>query len=205
MPLKFKALEKGYFTVDPETGSGNGSFQVSGQQNNGRSSRSNTLTVSANGVEPVSLPVAQAGRPEYIEIEATKTAAKEGGNVTITGESNTTKITISLGTGDLAVEVPAQITVNSVQTDNGATIEGDPGNTDKYTYSATFQVPENTTINEKTVQIIATAEGGQTDTCVLTQTAGDPHLTVDPAEVNLTWEGTAVTVNVSSNTAWTIA
>lgn len=205
MPLKFKALEKGYFTVDPETGSGNGSFQVSGQQNNGRSSRSNTLTVSANGVEPVSLPVTQAGRQEYIEIEATKTAAKEGGNVTITGESNTTKITISLGTGDLAVEVPAQITVNSVQTDNGATIEGDPGNTDKYTYSATFQVPENTTINEKTVQIIATAKGGQTDTCVLTQTAGDPYLTVDPAEVNLTWEGTAVTVNVSSNTAWTIA
>lgn len=205
MPLKFKALEKGYFTVDPETGSGNGSFQVSGQQNNGRSSRSNTLTVSANGVEPVSLPVTQAGRPEFIDIEATKTVAKEGGNVTITGESNTTKITITLGAGDLAIEVPAQITVNSVATDNGAVIEGDPGNTDKYTYSATFQVPENTTINEKTVQIIATAENGHTDTCVLTQAAGDPYLEVDPAEVNLTWEGTAVTVNVTSNTAWTIA
>lgn len=198
-------LEKGYFNVDPETGSGSGSFSVSAQQNNGRSSRNQTFKVSVNGAEDQTLTAKQAGRPEYVDIEATKAVVKTGGNVTITGESNSPKITISLGTGDLAIQVPAQITVNSVATDNGAEIEGDPGNTNKYTFSAVFDVPENTTINEKTVQVIATTDGGQTDTCVLTQAAGDPYLIIDPTEVNLTWEGTAVTVNVQANDNWTIS
>lgn len=205
MPLKLRSIAKGVFTADPETGSGNGSFNVSGEQNNGRSQRSGSFTVSANGVTPVELPVKQAGHPEFIEVEATKAIAKEGGNITITGESNSASVNITLGTGDLAITVPAQITANSVLTDNGAAIEGDPGNTNKYTFSVTFTVPENTTINEKTIQVIATADGGQTDTCVLTQSAGDPYLTIDPTEVNLTWEGTAVSVSVNANTTWTIA
>ena len=205
MPLKLRSIAKGVFTADPETGSGNGSFNVSGEQNNGRSQRSGSFIVSANRVTPVELPVKQAGRPEFIEVEATKAIAKEGGNITITGESNSASVNITLGTGDLAITVPAQITANSVLTNNGAAIEGDPGNTNKYTFSVTFAVPENITINEKTIQVIATAGGGQTDTCVLTQSAGDPYLTINPTEVNLTWKGTAVSVAVNANAPWTIA
>ncbi len=84
----------------------------------------------------------------------------------------------------MAITVPAQITANSVLTNNGAAIEGDPGNTNKYTFSVTFAVPENTTINEKTIQVIATANGGQKDTCVLTQSAGDSYLTINPTKVD---------------------
>ena len=53
-------------------------------------------------------------------------------------------------------------------------------------------------------QIIVTDEGGNTDTCVLTQAAGDAYLTVSKTAIELTYQGTAVSFNVESNTSWTI-
>lgn len=200
-----RMITKGFATIDPETGSGSADVQFSATQNDGRNQRTQAASLSATGVDAIAINIVQAGRPEFVSIEASKAAVKGGETVTITGESNSASLTVSLGTGNLEVEVPATITANSVATDNGAEIAGDPGATAKYTYTFQIVVPENETIEEKTKQIIITSAGGQTDTCVLTQAAGDPTLAIDPETVNLTWEGTAVTAHITSNTNWTIA
>lgn len=46
--------------------------------------------------------------------------------------------------------------------------------------------------------------GGQVANCAITQTAGDPELDVDQETINLDAEGTQQTLNVTSNTSWSI-
>lgn len=101
--------------------------------------------------------------------------------------------------------MPASYTAGGVSTDNGVAIAGDPGATAEYDWSIVLDVPENVTIGELTKQIIVTDEGGNTDTCLLTQAAGDAYLTVTKTSIELTYQGTAVSFGVESNTSWTIS
>lgn len=123
----------------------------------------------------------------------------------ISGVSNSKKLTFTLGTGDLSISLPSTYTAGGVSTSNGSDITGDPGATAQYNWSIVISVAENTTINSKSKQIVVTDEGGNTDTCVLTQSACDAYLTVSKNAIELTYQGTAVSFNVESNTSWTIS
>ena len=68
-----------------------------------------------------------------------------------------------------------------------------------------IDVPANATIGELSKQIIVTDEGGNTDTCLLTQAAGEAYLTVTKTSIELTYQGTAVSFGVESNTSWAIS
>lgn len=192
--------------VNPSSGSGNKTINVSSSaEHTGRSARSTVITITAANVEAKTVNVIQQGKPEFTNNNSdTATAVKGGQNVTISGVSNSKKLTFSLGTGDLNITLPTSYTAGGVTTANGAAINGDPGATAQYNWSIVITVAENTTISSMSKQIIVTDEGGNTDTCVLTQAAGNAYLSVSKTSIELTYQGTAVSFNVESNTSWTI-
>lgn len=192
--------------VTPSSGSGNATVNVSSTAaHTGRVARESVLTFKAANVENVTRNVIQAGRPEYVDIDDAASADKAGKTVTISGISNSKKLTFTLSTtGDLAITLPSTYMANSVSTANGANISGDPGASAEYPFSISISVPANTTTSAKTRQIIVTDEAGHTDTCTLTSAAGDAYLTVQLGDINLDWEGGAKTVTVESNTSWTV-
>jgi hypothetical protein len=195
--------------VSPNKTSGNGNDTVAwtGQEHTGRTARTTTATFSASGVESKVLTINQAGKTEFVSIDATASVSKSGGTLTITGTSNSSKLTFSItGTDNIGLTLPSSYTANSVSTNNGAAITGDPGAVQQYAFSITFTgISENTTISALTAQITVTANGSQTATCDITQAAGDAYLTISPTTINLTAAGTAVSMSVTSNTSWSIA
>ena len=191
--------------VEPSKGSGNKEVSIkSSAEHTGRLARTTVLTFKAAHCPDVQRTVNQAGKPEYVDIAESAAAEKTGKVVTISGVSNSKKLTFSLGTGDLAITLPDNYNANSTDTANGAEISGDPGAQAVYNFSIAVTVPANETVDPKTRQIIVTDEGGHQDVCLLTLAAGDAYLRVAEGEINLDYQGTPVAVKVESNTEWTV-
>lgn len=191
--------------VNPSQGSGDANVNVSSQtEHTGRVARTTVLTWKAANVADVQRTVNQAGKPEYVDVADAASADKAGKVVTISGVSNSAKLTFSLGTGDLDISLPSSYSANSMTTQNGEAISGDPGASAEYPFSIVITVPANDTIEEKTRQIIVTDEGGNQDTCLLTSAAGDAYVRIAEGVIELDYKGTAVTVAVESNTTWTV-
>lgn len=189
----------------PSSGSGNGTVNVSSTaEHTGRVARTTTLTWKSANVADVVRTVSQAGKPEYVDIADSASADKAGKVVTITGESNSAKLTFTLGTGDLNITLPSSYIANSVSTNNGANIAGDPGATKVYNFSISITVPSNNDVSSKSRQIIVTADNGEQDVCTLTSAAGDAYVRVAEGTIELNYKGDAVAVSVESNTNWTV-
>lgn len=199
--------------ANPNKTSGNGNDTVSwsASAHTGREARQTTATFAASGVESKTLTIIQSGKTEFVSFDsATAAIDKTGGTLTITGTSNSSKLTFALtGTNGIGLTLPANYTANSVQTNNGTAISGDPGATQQYTFSITFSgIAENTTISSKTSQLTVTPNSGSSAavTCNITQAAGDAYLTISPNTITIPAAGTpAQSVTVSSNTNWTIS
>lgn len=191
-------------SVNPTQGSGNKTVNVSGETHTGRTARQTTLTITAANVEPVTVQVNQAGKPEFVDSQDTAAVVKEGHVLTISGKSNSRKLTFSLGTGTLEMELPATYIANSLTVNNGEEISGDPGQNSEYDFSIQFTVARNESITDLTRQLVVTDEGGHTDTCLITQAAGDPTLSVSKNTIELDYLGTAQSFEVISNSNWSI-
>lgn len=126
--------------------------------------------------------------------------------ITLTGVSNTTKITFSKGTGDIiGADVAAiKFTANGAEATSGVIIAGDPGAKAKYNFSLTLSAAANETIEARTQQIIAIANGGQKATATLNQTAGDSFIEVTPTTIDVPQDGSVVQVTVDTNTTFTV-
>jgi hypothetical protein len=194
------------------SGSGNDTVNVTaGADNTGRNARSTNMTFKAANCEDVIRQVTQAGKPEFVTLQATAAVDKAGVvTLTISGTSNSSKLTFSLASGgSLDLTLPSNYTANSVSTANGEAISGDPGATAEFPFSIAFSnIPSNPSITAKSVQLIVTDNAGHTATCTITQAAADPTLSVSPASVTLDWnaatEGTSASFSVTSNTNWSI-
>lgn len=192
-------------------GSGNDTVNVTaGADNTGRNARSTNMTFKAANCPDVVRQVTQAGKPEFVTLQASAAIDKTGGTLTISGTSNSKKLTFSLASGGtLVLTLPSTYTANSVATANGAAIAGDPGGSQEFPFSIQFaNVGANPTIMAKSVQLIVTDDGGHTATCTITQAAGDPTLSVTPSSITLDWNAataqTSASFNVTSNTNWTV-
>lgn len=196
-----------WLKVDPSQGSGNATVKVSSTaEHTGRKARTTTLTWKAANVQDIVRNVSQAGKPEHVSIAESASADKAGKLVTISGVSNSAKLTFSFGSGNLTdITLPSTYTANSVSTNNGAAISGDPGAAAEYNFSIAITVPANPDIAEKTRQIIVTNEAGDTAICTLRSAAGDAFVTVQEGTIELDYLGTPVSWSVESNTTWTIS
>lgn len=198
--------------VNPSSGSGDTTLQVKAEVVNrgNRLAQVATFEVEGTGVAEKKQFVANhLPAVEFIRFDNTKPAVdKDGGTITLTGVSNTTKITFSKGkgTGDIiGADVAAiKFTVNGTEATSGVAIAGDPGAKAKYNFSLTLSAAANETIEARTQQIIATANGGQKATATLNQTAGDPFIEVAPTSIDVPQDGSAVQVTVDTNTTFTV-
>jgi hypothetical protein len=190
-------------TVNPSSGSGNDTVSVGASVHTGRSQRSGSLTFKATGVTDIPVSVTQTAKPEFVTVENVS-AAKGGGNVTISGVSNSSKLTFALGGGDITISLPGTYSAGGANTSNGAAIAGDPGATEQFNFALTVSVPANTTIAVKTRIITVAANGGQSASATITQAAGDPTLSVNPTTLTIDANGTQVSVSVTSNTNWSV-
>lgn len=188
----------GFVTVDPVSGSGDQAVNFSGEKHTGRLQRTINLTVTTNGGAKKALVVNQAAAAEVVSSGSPNASVqKTGGNVTITGKSNSTKLTLQL---------PTNYTAAGKTTANGAVIADDPGAAGEFVWSITISdVPANATIEELTATLKVTAAGGQTANVTVTQAAGDSTIELDKEIINLDVNGTQQTVNVTSNDSWTWA
>lgn len=193
------------------SGNGNDTVSWSASAHTGREPRQTKATFSASNVEDKELTIIQSGKTEFVSFDsATATVDKAGGTLTITGISNSSKLTFALtGTNGIGLVLPSSYSANSVNTNNGAAISGDPGASQQYAFSITFSnIGENTTIDSKTSQLTVTPNSGSSAavTCTITQAAGDAYLTISPTTITIPAAGTpAQSVSVSSNTNWTIS
>lgn len=196
--------------VNPSSGSGDTTLQVKAEIANrgNRVVQSATFEVEAAGVSEKKQFVANhVPAAEFIQFDnASPAVDKDGGAITLTGESNTLKITFSKGAGDIiAADISAiQFQANGSNATSGTAISNDPGAKAKYTFSLTLNASANDTIKARTQQIIAIANGGQRATATLNQTAGDPFIEVTPTTIDVPQDGTAVQVTVDTNTTFTV-
>lgn len=198
----------GFVTVDPVSGSGDQAVSISGDKYTGRLERTANLIVVTNGGVQKALVVNQAAAAESVTSDSpTATVAKTGGNVTITGKSNSTKLTFAATPAKengLTLQLPENYTAAGKQTANGAVIADDPGATGEFVWSITISnVPANVSIEELVATLSVTAAGGQKAQVTITQAAGDSTLEIDKETINLDVNGSAQTVNVASNDEWT--
>lgn len=198
----------GFVTVDPVSGSGDQAVSISGDKYTGRLERTANLIVVTNGGVQKALVVNQAAAAESVTSDSpTATVAKTGGNVTITGKSNSTKLTFAATPAEengLTLQLPENYTAAGKQTANGAIIADDPGATGEFVWSITISnVLANVSIEELVAMLSVTAAGGQKAQVTITQAAGDSTLEIDKETINLDVNGSAQTVNVTSNDEWT--
>lgn len=198
----------GFVTVDPVSGSGDQAVNFSGEKHTGRLQRTINLTVATNGGAKKALVVNQAAAAEVVRSDSPNASVqKTGGNVTITGKSNSTKLTFAVTPAEengLTLQLPANYTAAGKTTTNGAVIADDPGAASEFVWSITISdVPANVTIEELTATLKVTAAGGQTANVTVTQAAGDSTIELDKETINLDVNGTQQTVNVTSNDSWT--
>lgn len=200
----------GFVTVDPVSGSGDQAVNFSGEKHTGRLQRTINLTVTTNGGAKKALVVNQAAAAEVVRSDSPNASVqKTGGNVTITGKSNSTKLTFAVTPAEengLTLQLPANYTAAGKTTANGVVIADDPGAAGEFVWSITISdVPANVTIEELTATLKVTAAGGQTANVTVTQAAGDSTIELDKETINLDVNGTQQTVNVTSNDSWTWA
>lgn len=203
-------MKIGFATFNPGSGNGDQAVNVSGEKYKGRVLRTVTAKFSTDdGSVTKNVIVNQRPVTEFVEIDSTASIDKTGGTITINGKSNSTKLTFSLKadkTHPLTVKLPAQYTAAGGQVNNGAVIDSDPGATGAFNFSITLSdIPANSTVDSLITTLTVTAAGGQKANTVITQTSGDPTLEVDTETINLDANGTQQTINVTSNTAWSIS
>lgn len=196
--------------VSPSSGSGDTTLHVMAEVANrgNRVAQTAAFEVEAAGVAEKKQFVAKhLPAAEFIEFDNPSPAVdKDGGAITLTGKSNSQKITFSKGVGDIIdADIAAiKFTANGAEATSGTAIMSDPGAKAKYSFSLTLNASPNDTIEVRTQQIIAKANGGQKATATLSQTAGDPFIEVTPTSIDVPQNGTAVQVTVDTNTTFTV-
>lgn len=202
----------GWLTAAPSTG-GSINTTITATQHTGRSNRTGvvTFTVTAGGAKTAKFNATQTAKAEFVSwAQSTYSATKSGGTVTMTGTSNSSKITFSLKSGgSIIATIPTTYTANSNTTNNGAAISGDPGSTAQFSFSIGIVIPANITIDTKSCVIVATPNSGAAVEATINQAAGDVMLDVSPTTITLPASGTASgdegKVNVIANTSWTVS
>lgn len=195
-----------WLNITPIQGSGNGTITNSASEHTGRVARVGTVTVTGVGVStPATYKVTQEPKSEFVSYDNGDEMAvpKEGGKITVSGKSNSSKLTFQwLGSSD--VTIPSSYMAGGMTTNNGSNIEGDPGASSEYIFSIELNFPSND-ITEDIRTLIVKANGGQTAQIAIKQAAENATLSVTPTEITIPQDGSAVSVQVKSNTNWTVS
>ena len=168
-----ESLTKGGFTLTPKTGTGNAKVSISCSERTGRVDTSPvTFTAKMNGFSvSKSVSVVQKGKPEFVTVNNSAVAVdKKGETVTITGVSNTSKLSFSCPDNEVTF---SSYTANGAPATNGVAIAGDPGASAQFAFSIPVTISANTTTSSKRYTMTVTTESEEVATVVFTQVSSD--------------------------------
>ena len=192
-----ESLTKGGFTLTPKTGTGNAKVSISCSERTGRVDTSPvTFTAKMNRFSvSKSVSVVQKGKPEFVTVNNSAVAVdKKGETVTITGVSNTSKLSFSCPDNEVTF---SNYTANGASATNGVAIAGDPGASAQFAFSIPVTISANTTASSKSYTLNVVTEGGQRTAVVLTQIASDftydLTLTASPTSIQASGGTTTIT------------
>ncbi len=148
--------------------------------------------------------VNQQGKNEFVEIDAEVRVENTGNTITINGKSNSSKLTFTLGNGDINTTLPQSYTVNNVTAYNGEYIAGDIGADSAYTFALTLTIPANSLQEIITKEVIVTDNAGNEAICIvhLEAALGTPYLNVTDGDIQLDYKGTPVEIYIDTNVPW---
>ena len=203
-----------WLTVNPMTGEGDATLTNLGTIHKGRLERQTVVTAVVKGIEAAkSYQVKQEPTAEYITLDKTSFEVGEGAStITVSGKSNSPKITFALGSGnDIPIVLPANYTANGLLTVNGTSIPDDPGAVDEFIFSAQIPIPKNTvgqrtgkiTVTGSIASVVGTVTVTQaTSTWTVTYSKGDYINTINKTSEKINWGNTATAVaTLLANTA----
>ena len=192
-----ESLTKGGFTLTPKTGTGNAKVSISCSERTGRVDTSPvTFTAKMNGFSvSKSVNVVQKGKPEFVTVNNSAVAVdKKGETVTITGVSNTSKLSFSCPDNEVTF---SNYTANGASATNGVAIAGDPGASAQYAFSIPVTISANTTASSKRYTMTVTTESEEVATVIFTQVASDftydLTLTASPTSIQASGGTTTIT------------
>lgn len=198
-----------WLTIDPSSGSGNGTVNNGATPHTGRVKRSYTATVKASGGPSKTYSIYQTPKAAFVSFDNEEQAIdKNGTMVTLTGKSNCAGLQVS-GTFEdrLLASGAFTLKINGSEQENGTEIDGDPGATAEYTFSIELKVEANETVEEKVGQIKVQDSSSSSifDTINLRQASGDETLSISPDAITIPQSGEAQSVTITSNTTWTVS
>lgn len=140
-----------WLTISPMSGTGNATIRNIGSEHTGRLNRTTTVTGKAVGiVSEKTYSVVQRAKSEFVTVnDASYQVAGKGGTVTVSGISNSPRLTVTVDSGGTI----GTLTVNGSQATNGQNISGDPGADAQYTWKVQIQVAENPTANQRSLTV----------------------------------------------------
>lgn len=202
-----------WLTVNPMSGKGNATLSNSGTLHTGRLTRSTTVTASVIGLNAgKSYAVNQEPSLESIVFDKTSfNVSEDASTVTITGKSNSPKITFSLDTGNnIPITLPTTYTANEVETSNGSAIAGDPGVKAEFSFSIAISIPKNT-VGQRVGKILAVGSDVEikaqatitqaTSSYTVSYVKGDYIDTINKTSEKVNYGGTATaTATLPANT-----
>ena len=202
-----------WLTVNPMSGKGNATLSNSGTLHTGRLTRSTTVTASVIGLNAgKSYAVNQEPSLESIVFDKTSfNVSEDASTVTITGKSNSPKITFSLDTGNnIPITLPTTYTANEVETSNGSAIAGDPGAKAEFSFSIAISIPKNT-VGQRVGKILAVGSDVEikaqatitqaTSSYTVSYVKGDYIDTINKTSEKVNYGGTATaTATLPANT-----
>lgn len=202
-----------WLTVNPMSGKGNATLSNSGTLHTGRLKRSTTVTASVIGLNAgKSYAVNQEPPLESIVFDKTSfNVSEDASTVTITGKSNSPKITFSLDTGNnIPITLPTTYTANKVETSNGSAIAGDPGAKAEFSFSIAISIPKNT-VGQRVGKILAVGSDVEikaqatitqaTSSYTVSYVKGDYIDTINKTSEKVNYGGTATaTATLPANT-----
>lgn len=208
-------VTKGHVILSPNTGTGDTQLTLKAEPANvgNREIVKSVFTITAPGVSPNKTITANlAAAPEFITLGQAGTEVTvpaTAGKVTITGVSNSPKLEFGVESGDIVEEDlgDKQFTADgSITATNGVAIIGDPGADHKYEFSIDINYVLNDTVETRTqVFTIQGSSESVKQTLTITQNAGAARLEVSPAEITVPQDGSAVNVQVTTNTTFTVS
>lgn len=202
-----------WLTVNPMSGKGNATLSNSGTLHTGRLIRLTTVTASVIGLNAgKSYAVNQEPSLESIVFDKTSfNVSEDASTVTITGKSNSPKITFSLDTGNnIPITLPTTYTANEVETSNGSAIAGDPGAKAEFSFSIAISIPKNT-VGQRVGKILAVGSDVEikaqatitqaTSSYTVSYAKGDYIDTINKTSEKVNYGGTATaTATLPANT-----
>jgi hypothetical protein len=188
----------------------------------GREQRTGYTTISTIETTPKTATVEfiQLGKTEYVEFDsATYNATAAGGQITITGRTNSTSLAFALTDANSMGTLPAtfSIVVGGTTTGNqavsGQTFANDPGATQEIAFTIVVTIAANSSISSRYCTLTATA-ANDTDSCNIIQAAGESYLWVDEenttsktitfSAAGLSGSSSSVDVDVLCNETWEV-